>query len=262
MPTSILHSLTTFLSRRYNLNSSTPSNSNSRDDRESLARDVAYSLKHIPTTTTTQSQSQQQLNDGTTASVEDGNDDLETTLQELQQTLATCEVSLKEFESKERFLYMRIERYRELIRERECLIMNAAGMHEGEEQDEETKKGSGDDNTDASCQEGDDEEEVAASSVESETQDNDLKNINKHKNLTQEQLTQLQQKHQQDQTNLQAVETIHAEIIVQIETIKRRIVELVEKQQDIVKKREECQEFLVEFAERDVFENDHSTCNS
>lgn len=96
----------------------------------------------------------------------------------------------------------------------------------------------------------DDEEEVAASSVESETQDNDLKN-NKHKSLTQEQLTQLQHKHQQDQLNLQTVETIHAEIIVQIETLKRRIVELMEKQQDIVKKREECQEFLVKFAERE-----------
>ena len=250
MPTSILHSLTTFLSRRYNLNSSTLSSNKNSRDRESLARDVAYSLKHIPTSTTQAQQSQQLIDGAGTASIEDGNDHLETTLQELQQTLATCEVSLKEFESKERFLYVRIERYRELIRERECLITNAAGMQEEEEQDETTKKGSFDDdeNIDASCQEGDDEEEIAASSVESETQDNDLKN-NKHKNLTKDQLTQLQQKHHQDQLNLQTVELIHAEIIVQIETIKRRIVELMEKQHDIVKKREECQEFLVEFAD-------------
>lgn len=55
---------------------------------------------------------------------------------------------------------MRIERYRELIRERECLIRsNVAGMQEGEERDG-TTKGSGDDtdndNIDASCQEEDD----------------------------------------------------------------------------------------------------------
>ncbi len=251
MPTSILHSLTTFLSRRYNLNPSS-SNNNSRD-RESLARDVAYSLKHIPTSTT-QAQQQELIDGAGTASIEDGNiDHLETTLQELEQTLATCEVSLKEFESKERFLYVRIERYRELIRKRECLIRSndAAGMQVGDERDE-AMKGSGDDadndNVNASCEE-EDEEEIAASSVESETtQDNDLKN-DKHKNLTKDQLTQLQQKHHQDQINLQTVELIHAEIIVQIETIKRRIVELTEKQQDIVTKREECQEFLVEFAD-------------
>eukprot|EP00984_Skeletonema_dohrnii_P004478 scaffold1586_cov126-Skeletonema_dohrnii-CCMP3373.AAC.12 len=234
MPTSILHSLSTFLSRRYNLNS-TPSNR----DRESLARDVAYSIKHIPAaTTTTASQSHQQQMVDNAASIEDGNDPLETTLDELEQTLATCELSLDEFERKERFLYVRIEKYREMIRERECFI-------DSQEREQEIQgAASNDDNSvNASC------EEETAGAVEEETQDEEENNDDNNNNPTQDQIIQLKHKHQQDQTNLQDVEAIHEDIIVQIETIKRRILELADKKQDILKKREECHEFLVEFAE-------------
>ena len=270
MPTSILQSLSTFLSRRYNLNS-TPSDR----DRESLARDVAYSLKHIPITTITSAQSpQQQLHiDGTASSIEDGNVNycqlLETTLKELEQTLAACEVSLDQFEMKERFLYLRIERYRQMIRERELFITTGIVVQEGE-RDEEImkKKGSSDDNDDdgniiiiaSGEEETNDEEKEMDAQEDNDLENNDTTttttttNNNNQKNLTQEQIIQLTHKHQQDQTNLQDVETLHAEIIVQIETLKRRIIELEEKQQDIVKKRDECYEFLVEFAERDIFD--------
>jgi len=235
IPTSILHSLSTFLSRRYNLNS-TPSNR----DRESLARDVAYSLKHIPAATTTASQShQQQMVDNATASIEDGNDQLETTLEELEQTLTTCELSLDEFERKERFLYVRIEKYREMIRERECFIDS-----QEREQEEKSAASNDDNNVKASG-----EEDAAAAVVEEETQDEEENNDNNNNNNnpTQDQIIQL--KHKQDQTNLQDVEAIHENIIVQIETLKRRILELADKKQDILKNREECHEFLVEFAE-------------
>lgn len=265
MPTSILQSLSTFLSRRYNLNS-TPSDR----DRESLARDVAYSLKHIPITTITSAQSPQQLHiDGTASSIEDGNVNycqlLETTLKELEQTLAACEVSLDQFEMKERFLYMRIERYRQMIREREWFITTGIVVQE-RERDEEMmkKKGSSEDDDDGNIiiiasgeEETNDEEKEMDAQEDNDLENNDTttnttNNNNNQKNLTQEQIIQLTHKHQQDQTNLQNVETLHAEIIVQIETLKRRIIELEEKQQDIVKKRDECYEFLVEFAERDL----------
>mmetsp|Transcript_13272 Transcript_13272/g.21782 ORF Transcript_13272/g.21782 Transcript_13272/m.21782 type:complete len:269 (-) Transcript_13272:43-849(-) len=268
MPTSILHSLSTFLSRRYNLNS-TPSDR----DRESLARDVASNLKHIPITTITSAQSpQQQLHiDGTASSIEDGNVNycqlLETTLKELEQTLAACEVSLDQFEMKERFLYLRIERYRQMIRERELFITTGIVVQERErDEDIMKKKGSSDDNDDddgniiiiaSGEEENNDEEKEMDAQEDNDLENNDTttnttNNNNNQKNLTQEQIIQLTHKHQQDQTNLQDVETLHAEIIVQIETLKRRIIELEEKQQDIVKKRDECYEFLVEFAERDL----------
>eukprot|EP00577_Skeletonema_sp_RCC1716_P020555 CAMPEP_0113412160 /NCGR_PEP_ID=MMETSP0013_2-20120614/22683_1 /TAXON_ID=2843 ORGANISM="Skeletonema costatum, Strain 1716" /NCGR_SAMPLE_ID=MMETSP0013_2 /ASSEMBLY_ACC=CAM_ASM_000158 /LENGTH=292 /DNA_ID=CAMNT_0000298627 /DNA_START=279 /DNA_END=1157 /DNA_ORIENTATION=- /assembly_acc=CAM_ASM_000158 len=239
IPTSILHSLSTFLSRRYNLNS-TPSNR----DRTSLARDEAYSLKHIPAATTTASQShQQQMVDNATASIEDGNDQLETTLEELEQTLTTCELSLDEFERKERFLYVRIEKYREMIRERECFI-------DSQEREQEIKGAASNDDNSVSAS-GEEETAGAVEEGEEATQDeeenNDNINNNNNNNPTQDQLIQL--KHQQDQTNLQDVEAIHEDIIVQIETIKRRIIELADKKQDILKNREECHEFLVEFAE-------------
>lgn len=239
IPTSILHSLSTFLSRRYNLNS-TPSNR----DRESLARDVAYSLKHIPAATTTASQShQQQMVDNATASIEDGNDQLETTLEELEQTLTTCELSLDEFERKERFLYVRIEKYREMIRERECFI-------DSQEREQEIKGAASNDDNSVNAS-GEEETAGAVEEGEEATQDEEENNDNKNNNNnpTQDQLIQLKHKHQQDQTNLQDVEAIHEDIIVQIETIKRRIIELADKKQDILKNREECHEFLVEFAE-------------
>mmetsp|Transcript_12215 Transcript_12215/g.15612 ORF Transcript_12215/g.15612 Transcript_12215/m.15612 type:complete len:272 (+) Transcript_12215:445-1260(+) len=170
IPTSILHSLSTFLSRRYNLNS-TPSNR----DRESLARDVAYSLKHIPAATTTASQShQQQMVDNATASIEDGNDQLETTLEELEQTLTTCELSLDEFERKERFLYVRIEKYREMIRERECFI-------DSQEREQEIKGAASNDDNSVNAS-GEEETAGAVEEGEEATQDEEENNDNKNNN--------------------------------------------------------------------------------
>jgi len=175
--------------------------------------------------------------DNATASIEDGHDQLETTLEELEQTLTTCELSLDEFERKERFLYVRIEKYREMIRERECFI-------DSQEREQEIKGAASNDDNNVKAS---GEEDAAAAVVEEETQDEEENNDDNNNNPTQDQITQL--KHKQDQTNLQDVEAIHEDIIVQIETIKRRIIELADKKQDILKNREECHEFLVEFAE-------------
>eukprot|EP00986_Skeletonema_menzelii_P011616 scaffold6055_cov150-Skeletonema_menzelii.AAC.2 len=170
---------------------------------------------------------------------------------------------------KERFLYMRIERYRQMIRERELFITTGIVVQERErDEDIMKKKGSSEDDDDndddgniiiiaSGEEENNDEEKEMDAQEDNDLENNDTttnttNNNNNQKNLTQEQIIQLTHKHQQDQTNLQNVETLHAEIIVQIETLKRRIIELEEKQQDIVKKRDECYEFLVEFAERDL----------
>ena len=175
------------------------------------------------------------------ASIEDGNDPLETTLEELEQTLTTCELSLDEFEKKERFLYVRIEKYREMIRERECFIGS-------QERDQEIKSAASNDDNNVNAS-GEEETAGAVEEGEEATQDEEENNDDNNNNPTQDQIIQLKHKHQQDQTNLQDVEAIHEDIIVQIETLKRRILELADKKQDILKKREECQEFLVEFAE-------------
>ena len=161
-------------------------------DRESLARDVAYSLKHIPTHNHTDGGEDGQL--------------LETTLSELEQTLTACELSLHDYDTKERFLFLRIERYREMILRRGCCI----------------------------------DKLLSSADYQADTAAN---------NTTNDKITQLKIKHMQDQSNLQSVIEIHTDIIAQIETLKRRIEELEEKKQDIMTKREECYEFLVEVAE-------------
>ena len=227
MPTSILHSISSFLSRRYNLNA-TPSDR----DRESLAHDVAYGLKHIPTASSHSQTHQQQQHDYVVGSVEDGNYELETTLEELEQTLDQCELSLHNFEKKERFLFVRIEKYRKMIREQECYIIET---QEKERQRQEKNKTTVND---------DDSDKNEAADAQNYVENND------NKNPTEEKLAQLNNKHKQDQTNIQDVETINADIIAQIETLKRRIIELADKKQDILKKREECHDFLLEVAEK------------
>jgi chromosome segregation ATPase len=234
MTTSIFTSISSFLARRYNLNTTL-----SDRDRESLARDIAYNLNYIPITSSsqTQEQQQQQLPHDNTDLVVDGNDDklLETTLQELEQTLDQCELSLNEFEKKERFLFVRIARYRKMIRDRECSITE---IQEKRQQQEKKKNAS----------RNNDDNDISSGESKSDPQQIDVENNDN--NTTEDKISQLILKHQQDQSKLQDVETIHADIIAQIETLKRRILDLEDKKQDILKKREECREFLVEVAEK------------
>ena len=77
--------------------------------------------------------------------------------------------------------------------------------------------------------------------------DDDLENRNVQ-NLR-EQLNCLQATHVVDQKRLQGVEDLHKGLITQIEVLRRRVNELEEKQEDIMVKRDECQDFLVAAAE-------------
>lgn len=232
-------SITTFLSRRYNL-----SNSLSDRDRESLAQDVAYSLKHIPATSSQQTQQQLQQEEQQTTtdlSVEDGNDDLETALEELETVLSACELSLQQFEKKERFLYVRIGRYREMIEGQACYI-------EKLEQDKQEQQEQGDIKEEAAAASEEKGKEDDKQAVDRENDNNAIKN-----NKEQEQkISEVKKKHTQDEQKLQEVEKIHASIITQIELLKRRIGELEDKKKEILEKRQDCHQFLVQVAEKGI----------
>lgn len=233
-------SISTFLSRRYNL-----SNSLSDRDRESLAQDVAYSLKHIPATSSQQSQQQEEQQTTADISVEDGNDDLERALEELETVLSACELSLQQFEKKERFLYVRIGRYREMIEGQACYIEK---LEQDEQEQQEQVVDSDTNEIAAAISEDKDDEEDNKHAVDMENDNNAIKNSKEQE----QKISKVKKKHTQDEQKLQEVENIHASIITQIELLKRRIGELEDKKQDILEKREDCHQFLMQVAEKGI----------
>ncbi len=236
-------SITAFLSRRYNL-----SNSLSDRDRESLAQDVAYSLKHIPATSSQQTQQELQQEEQQTTtdlSVEDGNDDLETALEELETVLSACELSLQQFEKKERFLYVRIGRYREMIEGQACYIEKLE--QDEQEQQEQVDSDIKEEEAAAAVSEDKDDEEDNKHAADMENDNNAINNKEQEQKIS-----EVKKKHTQDEHKLQEVEKIHASIITQIELLKRRIGELEDKKQDIAEKREDCHQFLVQVAEKGI----------
>ena len=51
-----------------------------------------------------------------------------------------------------------------------------------------------------------------------------------------------------DEANLQSVVELHKSIIAEIETLRRRVEDLTEKRDDIVKKMDECRDFIIDAA--------------
>lgn len=160
-------------------------------DRETLAQDVALEIN---------------------------NEEVESSLADLEGTLRESKASLEVFERKERFLGVRIDRYRVLMDKRVRSLMDK--LHQ-------TNRNNDDDLT----------------SSYDEDDDDDLEN--KNSDNMREQLDTLLT----DQKSLSSVEELHKEIIMQIEVSRRNIHELEEKQDDIMKKRDECRDFLVVAAE-------------
>mmetsp|Transcript_11910 Transcript_11910/g.25122 ORF Transcript_11910/g.25122 Transcript_11910/m.25122 type:complete len:259 (-) Transcript_11910:270-1046(-) len=145
-------------------------------------------------------------------------------LDELNTTLEQCKISLKSFETKERFLWTRISRYRQLMKKREQYIFDL-------------------------------QSKCAASSIENSnaiSDDYDEENRNgdndRYDDLR-KQVASLQEKHGHDRENLSSVEQIYKEILIELETLRRKIHDLEEKRTFISQKREECQEFLIAAAE-------------
>jgi len=60
-----------------------------------------------------------------------------------------------------------------------------------------------------------------------------------------DQLNTLKAKHAADEKSLQSVVELHKEIISEIESLRRRIAALIEKRDDILKNREQCNDFLM-----------------
>ena len=169
-------------------------------DRESLVHDIALEIDH---------------------------EDVESSLAGLEVTLSECKTSLEAFEKKERFVGVRINRYRMLMDRREERMRELMDDRSQQQSSHSNNK------TDDSSSENED--------------DDDLENKNLH-NLR-EQLDTLQAKHTIDQKRLQSVEELHKIFIVQIEILRRRINDLEEKQENIMVKRDECQDFLIAAAE-------------
>ena len=60
-----------------------------------------------------------------------------------------------------------------------------------------------------------------------------------------DQLNILQTKHAADEKSLQSVVELHKEIISEIESLRRRIATLKQKKDDILRSREQCNDFLM-----------------
>ena len=140
-------------------------------------------------------------------------EEVESSLAELDITLTECISSLNEFDKKERFLGTRIDSYKKLMEQREEL-MNTFRQTISNHSDK------------SSNNELDEMESIKA--------------IN-----TRERLDTLQTKHVADEKSLQDVKELHKTILAEIETLRRRIVDLEEKKESILQKREECQDFLM-----------------
>jgi len=130
-------------------------------------------------------------------------EEVEGSLAELEITLAECNSSLEQFDKKERFLGVRINSYRKLVRQRDELI--------------------------ATLQ--------STTNTNNETDELESTQI--------DQLNTLQAKHAADEKSLQSVVELHKEIISEIESLRRRIANLIEKRDSILQSREQCNDFLM-----------------
>ncbi|KAL7527330.1 hypothetical protein ACHAWF_002138 [Thalassiosira exigua] len=161
---------------------------------------------------------------------------VESTLEELDATLAECRASLESFERKERFLHVRLDRYRTLMGRREERMSDLRNRIGGAESNTSAiDDGAGRD--DSGDDIGDDVA-LARSGECIDVEKNDLENLT-------DRLNEMQSKHSSDQTMFSEVEGMHKDIIVQISQFRYKIKYLEEKQQDTVAKRDECQEFLI-----------------
>ena len=188
------------------------------EDRESLAHDVASGMRTIPSppaasVSAGENDVEEDVDTNTHSDLAHhatDDDEVESSLAELNVALDQCRTSLASFEKKERFLGIRIARYRQLMEQREHHIHELRLKCHNEEDDDFENK-------------------------------NDL-DVEKHS-------SSLQSKHERDRESLRSVEGMHRDMIAETELLRRRIDDLEEKQQEILEKREECREFLIATSE-------------
>ena len=148
-------------------------------------------------------------------------EEVESSLAELEVTIAECTSSLEEFNTKERFIGTRIDSYRKLMKQREELMSTLM-----QKQSTTTTPAS-------NCNE---EKNELLDDVESKESLSDN---------TKTQLDTLQKKHAADEKSLQEVIELHKYMISEIERLRRRIADLESKKESIEKQREECEDFLM-----------------
>mmetsp|Transcript_6969 Transcript_6969/g.15386 ORF Transcript_6969/g.15386 Transcript_6969/m.15386 type:complete len:238 (-) Transcript_6969:170-883(-) len=170
--------------------------------------------------------------------------DVESSLVHLEHTLDQCHVSLVEFEKKERFVGLRLERYKGLMWRREERMKEL--MEKIQQQNNgQQKQRSSSPSSFSSLHENDTRsflnEDDNIINDETDLENNALQT----QTTLKQQLTTLQTKHAIDTQSLLGVEGLHKNLIVQIEVLRRRIRELETKQEDIARKKEECRDFLI-----------------
>jgi len=173
--------------------------------------------------------------------------DVESSLVHLEHTLDQCHVSLVEFEKKERFVGLRLERYKGLMWRREERMKEL--MEKIQQQNNGGKQRSSSPSSFSSLHENDtrsflNEDTNIIDDDETDLENNTVQTQPSKKKL-QQQLTTLQTKHAIDTQSLLGVEGLHKNLIVQIEVLRRRIRELETKQDDIARRKEECRDFLI-----------------
>jgi hypothetical protein len=154
----------------------------------------------------------------------DGEGVVSSCLEEAESTLAECASSLLGFERRERFLGERIARYRmlmgrrgDIIRELESEVSSTTFPPDG----------------------GDDDD------------GDDLENSRFDDYARRDRLGALRTRHSADEEGMRCVVELHKGIVAEMETLRRRMDDLVEKRDDIVKMVEECGDFLIEAANYD-----------
>jgi chromosome segregation ATPase len=144
-------------------------------------------------------------------------------LAEAESTLAECASSLVRFDGRERSLGEKIARYRVLMGRREGIIREL-------------------------------ELEGPASTnppPHDDDDDDDLENAKFDDDARRDRLEALRARHSADDKGLRCVVELHKKIIAEMETMRRRMDDLVDKRDDIVEKLEECRDLLIEAADHD-----------
>jgi hypothetical protein len=151
-----------------------------------------------------------------------GEGEVSSSIAEAESTLAECASSLVAFDGRERFLGERIARYRMLMGRREGIIRELES-----------------------------EGPASTNRPPHDDDDDDLENAQFDDDARKCRLEALRARHSADGKSLRCLVELHKDIIAEMETMRRRMDDLVEKRDDIVEKLEECRDYLIEAADRD-----------
>ena len=146
--------------------------------------------------------------------------EVEMSLAETESALVNAASSLVDHERRERFIGERIGYYRTLIRRRKDVIQIL-------EADYSSNRSEDDNDEDLECS-------TLSPTNPRKTRQHD------------ERLVALRTKHMTDEASLQGVVELHKSIIAEIETLRRRVEDLTEKRDNIVKKMEKCRDLIVD----------------